>query len=1672
MQHLHPIITTDHIRDTYLRYLKTIYPFRDKQLRDAFAEALNEPERLVKGPLLEAAPPFKKGRNIAELVEAGILHPGFQKLCSAPALPWDRPLHLHQEQAVVHVVEKDRNAIVATGTGSGKTESFLIPILDGLLREQEAGTLSEPGVRALLLYPMNALANDQLKRLRRILSDYPAIKFGRYTGETEETYDRARDRFYDQFPGEKLLGHELIDRKRLREAPPHLLLTNYAMLEYLLLRPEDCSFFDGTSGRHWRFIALDEAHVYDGANGIEIGMLLRRLKERVAAGRTGRLRCIATSATLGRGRPDFPAAVEYAANLFGEPFAWEPDNPSRQDVIEATRVPVAELGTVWGEAAPDFYVAARTALAAIGDATDLTTALDPIEEAAAPFLPLDLRRDAREVAVSAWQKALSTSYTSEPKREIRQAIVQAMDAWCYAVLRGDGRIRRLRELLAERPTLISAAANLLFSGTETPGDFLVNLIDLAVRARPDPETLALLPARYHVFARSLEGAFACLNAKGHEDGLPHVFLERREECPECRARVVELASCARCGATYLVGRDLPASSEEDHPRQQVFTQLSSGDELFEGNKAYFLLSDTASGDDEDESIAAGDDPDEQVAPTNLFVFCLRCGALTSGDKPGCACGAQALLVQLTEVPLNDAGEPKACVHCGARTGGSIVYRFLTGQDAPVSVLATALYQHLPPSRDEAAQDLPGQGRKLLIFSDSRQDAAFFAPYLERTYNQVLHRRLILKTLLDSRDGRAGELRLQDLVLSLRKQAEAAHLFDQRQSPVERRKTVTTWLQQELMATDRRLSLEGLGLLAIRLVRPERWRAPTALTQAPWNLSSDESWALVVMLLDTLRQQGVVTIHEDVDINDDAFAPRNSELFVRGEGSTGRSRVFSWSPVRGRNKRLDLLGRLLSRLQPELGEADRERITRAGLKGIWEHLTEPRTPWQAHIVSKTDKTAGVIYQLSHEFWEYAPATAATFYRCPDCGAVTSLYLRGLCVSNRCHGTMQLLEASSEAVVHNHYRDLYQTLQPIPLSAEEHTAQWISEEAGKIQERFVNGEINVLSCSTTFELGVDVGDLQTVLMRNVPPTTANYVQRAGRAGRRTDSAAFVLTYAQRRSHDLTHYSEPERIVAGRVHPPRISMTNAKIARRHMQAVLVAAFFRSVFLEQARTFKNVGAFFQPDDGLVPGHELLANFVEGYPKEVLESLRRVVPPAIQEELGLERWSWLRTPEGDGMLDLLERATVEVIGELERYKELQQEAATEENYGLSKHYLQVRNTIRGRPLLGFLGSRNILPKYGFPTDVVELKTNHLTLPEAGKVELQRDLRIAIAEYAPGAEVVAAKRVWVGGGLYKQPQKDWPSYQYAVCAACGRFHLATDTESLGARCQACGGSLNTHQRLRGQFIKPEFGFVAADKPRTSGEARPRRSFASRIYFAEYAPGSTGVTTEIEPEVVPDVSGPSLIVQQRYSRFGRLVLVNTGSKGRGFQVCTTCGFAQPAPEPRPVGVRSRGKQKRQTHIHLLKGRECTGFMQTYHLGHDFLTDVVELRFIGSMASPTNDNLWRSLVYALLEGAAQGLGIRRDDLDGTLYRYSAGSAPAIVLYDNVPGGAGHVHYISQQLPLVLATAYKRASRDCCGPETSCYECLRNFRNQPYHDMLKRGVVRDFLDAVLAQSNTPRE
>jgi hypothetical protein len=213
--------------------------------------------------------------------------------------------------------------------------------------------------------------------------------------------------------------------------------------------------------------------------------------------------------------------------------------------------------------------------------------------------------------------------------------------------------------------------------------------------------------------------------------------------------------------------------------------------------------------------------------------------------------------------------------------------------------------------------------------------------------------------------------------------------------------------------------------------------------------------------------------------------------------------------------------------------------------------------------------------------------------------------------------------------------------------------------------------------------------------------------------------------------------------------------------MYAVLIAHFFRTIYDHEQRGFNSVGCFFRPEDGKESGTKLLLEYAQCHPREVQAALWRIVPQdeGMQTAVGIEDWSWLRTDEDDGMLDLLERVDEEVIADLDLYQETEDKAARERLYDISKHYQSVIRTIRGRSLLGFLASRNLLPKYGFPTDVVALKTDHIPDSDALRVQLERDLRIAIAEYAPGAEVVAAKHIWTGGGLYIQPKKAWPVYK-------------------------------------------------------------------------------------------------------------------------------------------------------------------------------------------------------------------------------------------------------------------------------------------------------------------------
>lgn len=325
MNRFNPILASDNLKQSFIDYITTSFNIADPYYAQKLREELELDGFAAKGPYLDVSGSFKAGKSLTALMNEGVASKLFAQLEpieeKAREIKLERPLYLHQEQAL-RKANEGNNLVVTTGTGSGKTECFLIPIVDALLWEQEQGSLDEHGVRAIIIYPMNALANDQMKRMRNLLRNYPKITFGLYNGNTEHSQEKALSNYRqnhakDGAGVQNPLENELISRETMQQTPPHILITNYSMLEYMLLRPKDDKVF---SSARLRYIVLDEAHIYKGTTGMETSMLMRRLRARLKA--TEHIQYILTSATLG-GKEANRSIVEFGQQLCGLPFKEE-----------------------------------------------------------------------------------------------------------------------------------------------------------------------------------------------------------------------------------------------------------------------------------------------------------------------------------------------------------------------------------------------------------------------------------------------------------------------------------------------------------------------------------------------------------------------------------------------------------------------------------------------------------------------------------------------------------------------------------------------------------------------------------------------------------------------------------------------------------------------------------------------------------------------------------------------------------------------------------------------------------------------------------------------------------------------------------------------------------------------------------------------------------------------------------------------------------------------------------------------------------------------------------------------------------------------------------------------------------------------------------------------------
>lgn len=1604
-----PATAAENIKNEFIDYIATTHAFSERSLQNQFVNELSA--NIAQGPFLEINNVFKTGKSIEDMITDSEcpLSPLFRELESGKPndklhkhkLPITRKLYLHQEKAIRAIVG-GHNAVVSTGTGSGKTNCFLIPVLNELLREKEEGTLGK-GVRALFIYPMNALANDQMKNIREILMCYPDITFGAYNGGTEYDEQNAIDVYQAMFSKEEIpelrhrLPNEILSRDEMKKNPPNILFTNYAMLEHLLLRPKDDVLF---SNADFRFVVLDEAHVYTGATGIETSILIRRLRVRINS--TKDTRFILTSATLGSDNSVDDDIVTFAQNLCGVKF-------EKQYIIRAER--------------------------------EEYTPNDRINK-----YPNELYKVLADEKNYVWQVLNENGFNVDKNTDEKELLYDFLTTSdLYHNLRFNlGGIHEFSEIGKKLSVDINTA---------------IAFISLCTRAQKNKKSL--IDARYHFFIRSLEGCYITLNEN------KKLFLNRQKSYFDNgdESAVFEVAVCDDCGRFALVGKI----------ENQKLVQASKLQEEVE----YYYLSADNNADIEDET------EDEINSKKDVFYLCPVCGAIIAENEVHnlpCDCGKEHYIKIIKAKVLKNGAR---CGNC--HTGN--FKRFYLGNDAATAVLATSLYEELPETEyiinenktsiinnifaKAVAQDRKEErktGRQFLTFSDSRQEAAKFACYLSKSYNEFLRRRGICRVIEENKNEIIdGEWTISDFVKSLTsyfstKNSFAKNNLDEHTSHSDSSKNAWVALLNELVRYNSSTSLVSLGLLQFEYLG----NTPRIIqgVASQFKVSADTVKALLDLLIFEIVKMGAIYPDSDSDIDDNDreyifFSP--SQRFVTGMQSPDkiRSTVTNWLPKSKGNGKGYYKSNRLYYVCSSLGISDQEAYD--FLEQYFAYLTDPKYG-NEYCLEDLNKDGTYVLRAKYFNVKINGSPNAHWYRCEKCGKITTFNL-GHCSSVRCTGN--LTEVNPDNILKsNHFAKLYMSDRMSPLLIKEHTAQLNKKESAEYQEQFIKKEINALSCSTTFEMGVDVGDLETVFLRDVPPLPSNYAQRAGRAGRSLDAAAFVLTFAKLSSHDLAFFKNPKQMIGGTILPPLFKVDNEKIVRRHIYAVALSMFFANH--EEQYNHNDADKFINQK-----GYIDFIKWINIHPQRLQEMLKASIPNIndLHNRIGINDFSWIDGFSGDeGVFTQLIQEYENNVHNFEKLIKQFKKQNNTENTLICERKLK---RYKDNKLIDFLARGNILPRYGFPVNTVELQEN-TSAKSINKLRLSRDLQIAIAEYAPSSEVVADGRLYTSRYIKKSAtgknRKDWHTAYIGTCSnsECSTVNFSiTPITKEGVPCVSCGKKLTSMDFF--ESIEPRSGFVTERESRDVPMTRQEKNYRSEDFYignvaAKRINKYRYLFNSIEVQV-ESTTNDSLLVKS----------VNS------FYVCHQCGYA--VAEDEHIGDKEAEKQMMNKALSVITSKPHESLFGKYScsnkqlvrrsLHHEFKTDVAKISF-GCKTSDYNTMV--SVMYAILNAMSKDLNIERRDIKACLsakIEYGLLNF-SIIIYDSVPGGAGHSRRLATSDGKMMHSIFMSALKSMkeCNCDPSCYNCLRSYENQKIHDLLDRNLAANFLEQFVGKVEVVEE
>ncbi len=1725
--------TVEQLHAVLREYIEATYHISDPGLIRQRRALLDEPGVIHQRPYLESTPKYKTDLAFAQLgLPASVLEM-FGAVTTAPVLIHDPPYE-HQAAAVRDSLVEGRDLVVMTGTGSGKTESFLLPILGKLAREAHdspASFRSAPAVRALVLYPMNALVNDQLSRLRLLFGDPRIVgkftqwsgrpaRFARYTSRTlypgvrnndtvrlkaigdyyvrhletaagppsEEQekaqrlvqefkkrgkwpakpdllrwYGERRSRWRDPATGAFRRAvtlpedPELFTRHEVQEAAPDILVTNYSMLEYMLMRPLERPIFDQT--RAWLesnpderlLLVLDEAHLYRGAAGAEVGLLIRRLRARLAIS-PERVQVICTSASF----KDPVSASRFGAELTGKNNAC--------------------FTTIAGDL--DFR-----APAAAGSQDD-AAALNTVNLDAFYAAETDDGR-VREVASFLGYRSVNSPQELGPS--------------LHAALAGFPPMARLVNLTMTDALPVDTLASRIFEGVDPPAAAraVTTLLALGTLARTDPSAPGLLPCRVHSFYRGLAGLWVCMDsdcsalepaARGGPCGK--MYSQPRDAC-ECGARVLELYTCRNCGTAY--GRAYTDNLEEPdflwaEPGGEFRTHMGRYEEL------------------EPLDLLLEEPVEDAVEPADYDLVTGRLNPPAQGNR------VRRVYLRRDRVPADAngdngeggssrPGEFAPCGACGqtAAYGRSSVQDHQTKGDQPFQTLIARQLEVQPPSSDDATSLAPLRGRKVLVFSDSRQTAARLAPNLQTYSTQDALRPLVVTGFahLQKFPSLADLVSLEDLYLAV--------LIAAKQLGVRLRPQLTagesfhaeTIVSQRMEAGAHK---SDAGLLRL-LTTVRGQQPPEALLRGLAMCLNDRFYGLESLAFASIVEtsEQAPGIHALADLDGVATTPEQKIALVRAWLKCWQSPGF-WLPRMPHGWRgTDVKWR--SGNFRQMDRRIRDRAARRLFKQQWlptllQLFTERVAP-NRHLLSG----GALTLQIGGE-WAYCQACRSTQRpfpgsdRCGNCGTETVASIDPdadpTFVARKGYyraGTIGALATPPKPpmalIAAEHTGQLTGALSDEVFSAaEENELLFQDVDLGPDDQDRERPAIDVLSSTTTMEVGIDIGTLSGVALRNMPPARANYQQRAGRAGRRGNAVATVTAFGSADSHDEHYFTHPHEMIRGSVDDPTLALDNAVIARRHMTAYLLQRYHQTRLPDiepedQPQLFAVLGTVsaFKKTDTILNRDDFASWLTAD-----AAALRAEVSGWLPDQLSADdRRSLLSNLIDDTVRDIDEALDDEPEGARgdEDGPDAARAGAADGGSALETpaEVGDEHSTVGRAPenLLGRLLYKGVLPRYAFPTDVatfhvfkVEESTRyrpafHLT-PSQG-------LPVALSQYAPGKEVWAGGKLWTSGAVYSpipgERSSAWATRRlYFECSNCryaDTIPLADGTRGETRDCEACG-SEGTFGPARHWLRPPGFAHPVDRREGTSPDDQPAKSYATRAKLTAPTPGD-------------DTQWQTVNERLRVHHMrDHLLVTNRGPRNDGYNYCTRCGRIEPGAVP--------SRTLRGPHLKPFPddrepqcegGRTAKGLV----LGTDFLSDVllVSIRVEPPISLEpgllATDIALRTLCEALSKAACERLGIEPQEFQAE-YRPALteagrlGQEAEIYLYDTLPGGAGFARQAGDLAPSVFKRALAILEGCPEGCDRSCYRCLRSYKNKFEHDLLDRQVGASLLRYALTGSS----